>query len=302
MMALQSSESAAMKSMGDLVGGSFGRLVLETRADQCAQHGDYINRHMRAMQERPSFWTGCPQCAEEVGRQKLLEQHARDVAEAAQARAKATAERFATSGVPKRFLVATWDNYRTTDTAPSGIGTQAYALARCRAYADNFATHLESGRALFMLGNSGTGKNHLATCIARQVADAGHSVLFTTAEEMMLAHYDMKVHKLPAGKGMAGLLRDFASPSLLILDEMFRQSDTEASDRFLFSVLNARYADCLPTVIISNKDLDEVKALFDPVLVSRLQERGAIYVPFPWEDQRPSVGRGAVETRAENAE
>lgn len=299
MMALQNSDrtGGGMQSIGSLVGHGMGKLVLETKAGQCEQHGGYIDKHMRGMGGDASWWWGCPQCREAFrqaqAQREQIEQMARDVAEAAKARAAATAARFASSGVPRRFLQATWEGYRTADTAGKGIGTQAYALAKCRAYADQFAAkHLPDGRALLLLGNQGTGKNHLATCIARQVADAGHSVVFTTAEQMLMAWRDVVVHKVQGNKGELALLRDFASPELLILDEMFRQSDSQAAQRFLFEVLNARYADALPTIIISNKNLQEMQSLLDPVLVDRLRERGALMVPFEWESQRGSLPDG----------
>ena len=298
MMALQISDAGKpAQSVAGMVGAGLGKLVLETKAGQCAQHGGFIDKHMRGMGGNANWWMGCPQCRSAAqqaqARREQAEQMARDKAQAAQARAAATAARFASSGVPRRFLAATWEGYRTTDTAGEGVGTQAYALAKCREYADRFADdHLPNGRALLLLGNQGTGKNHLATCIARHVAEAGHSVVFTTAEQMLMAWRDVVVHKVPGSRGELALLRDFASPDLLILDEMFRQGDSAAANRFLFEVLNARYADALPTIICSNKTMDEMQALLDPVLVDRLRERAALVVPFPWESVRGKVGRG----------
>ncbi|HGW5898137.1 TPA: ATP-binding protein, partial [Pseudomonas aeruginosa] len=67
--------------------------------------------------------------------------------------------------IPPRFRPATLENYRT-DFAPD---QQSPVLARCKAYADDFASNWKVGRSLMLLGTMGTGKTHLACAIIQQV-------------------------------------------------------------------------------------------------------------------------------------
>ena len=57
---------------------------------------------------------------------------------------------------------------------------QQQALARAREFADNFASHHRRGTVLVFSGLPGTGKSHLANCIARQVM-ASHTAFYTSA-------------------------------------------------------------------------------------------------------------------------
>ena len=52
------------------------------------------------------------------------------------------------------------------------------ALKTCRAFADHFSERFEN---LLLYGDTGVGKTFLSHCIAREVMDAGFSVIYFTA-------------------------------------------------------------------------------------------------------------------------
>ena len=80
-------------------------------------------------------------------------------------------------------------------------------------------------------------------------------------------------------------MKDLLSPGLLILDEVGVQLGTEHEMRILFEVVNERYADCLPTILISNLDEAELLKFTGARLMDRVRDGGAV-VAFDWESHR----------------
>jgi len=108
----------------------------------------------------------------------------------------------------------------------------------------NKALVLESARSEFLLrrenvlllGNSGTGKTHLALALGLSACQRGHRVRFTTAAAM--------VHELLEAKDEKRLLRyqkQMASYELLIVDELGFVPLSKSGAELLFEVFSQRY-------------------------------------------------------------
>lgn len=89
--------------------------------------------------------------------------------------------------------------------------------------------------ALF-IGGTGLGKSHLAIALGMAACQKGHSVLFTTAMDM--------VNQLHAAQNDATLvkkLRQYARPQVLVLDELgYLPIDKQGAD-LIFQVVSQRY-------------------------------------------------------------
>ncbi|WP_374349210.1 ATP-binding protein [Chitinimonas sp.] len=227
--------------------------------DQCATHGTFaLNFRDEHGAER---WhpAGCPACAAQADARRLL------------GRAE----------VGKRFLDCTFDNYLAqTDE-------QKKALARCRNYAEHFREHHAAGRSMILRGNPGTGKNHLAAAIVLSVLREGFTALQSTAYELVTRI------KETWGKDAEGreareleVIRRFASVDLLVIDEVGRQFGKEADQILLFHILDGRYRNGLPTIVISNKTTEEIEQYLTPAGFDRLRQNGGRMVQFNWQSNR----------------
>ncbi|MNJ76306.1 DNA replication protein DnaC [compost metagenome] len=58
----------------------------------------------------------------------------------------------------------------------------------------------------------------------------------------------------------------------------------------LFSIINGRYEQLRPTVVISNLGADQLPVAMGERCVDRLREGNLIVVPFDWESQRGKEG------------
>ena len=102
---------------------------------------------------------------------------------------------------------------------------------------DLFNLHFmrDHGNVIF-LGLVGLGKTHLATALGHAACQQGHSVLFTTAIDVINS-----LHAAQLKGSLKAELRRYTAPALLILDEVgYLPIDQRGAD-LLFQVISARY-------------------------------------------------------------
>lgn len=108
------------------------------------------------------------------------------------------------------------------------------------------AIEKEIPRAVFV-GNTGLGKTHLSRALGYAACQAGFSVLFTRASQI--------VNDLATAKAIHNLereLRKYRKPQLLIVDELgYVTMDTEAGNLF-FQVISDRHDRGLGTIVTTN--------------------------------------------------
>ncbi len=104
---------------------------------------------------------------------------------------------------------------------------------------------------VLLLGNSGTGKTHLALALGLAACQRGHRVRFTTAAAM--------VHALMEAKDEKRLLRyqkQMASYELLIVDELGFVPLSKSGTELLFEIFSQRY-ERGSTLVTSNLPFQE---------------------------------------------
>lgn len=183
------------------------------------------------------------------------------------------------SGVPVRFRERSFDNYRCE------VKEQHTALNAAKVYAENFAMILANGTSMLFVGNPGTGKTHLATAILITIIRRGYTGLFMSAYEAVMSVFDSY-----GGAGNTlGEIKRLVSPDLLVIDEFGEQSGKQGETRVLFEILNQRYANMRPTIILSNEDYSSIESLLRPKGIDRLKEAGGAVVWFDWASMRRQI-------------
>ena len=76
------------------------------------------------------------------------------------------------------------------------------------------------------------------------------------------------------------------TPHLLVIDEVGATKPTEFELATLFNVINGRYEQQKPTVIITNLKPSELAEAIGERCVDRLREGGGIAVKFEWASAR----------------
>jgi len=211
----------------------------------------------------------------EHGRQEAL----KVAAERRQAAQTALERAVGRAGVPRRFWGRDFDAYHAL------LSEQQAVFAVCRGYAERFDESIAEGRCLILVGGPGTGKTHLACAILETVIRRGNTGLFITVSESLRA-----IRHAYSPRAMRSESEAFAlltEPDLLVLDEVgVAVGDAEKRRALLFDMLNRRYADQRPTILIGNLTADELEEYLGERIMDRLLEAGSAVVPFTWESYR----------------
>ena len=149
---------------------------------------------------------------------------------------------FVEGGVGKRFLTATFENFERQRMP------KAYDIAL--GFAEKFDEN--NGEGLLFTGDVGTGKTHLAACIANALIDEGYKVLMTN-----FASLTNKIQGMFEGK--QEFINDLNRYSLLILDDLGAERKSEFMQEMVFNIIDSRYRSGLPFIITTNLTMDEIK-------------------------------------------
>jgi DNA replication protein DnaC len=109
---------------------------------------------------------------------------------------------------------------------------------------------------IIALGNSGTGKSHVALGLGLAACQRGFSVAFTTAAQ--LVHQLMEAHD---EKRLLRLQRELQAARLLIIDELGYVPLSPTGAELLFEVFSQRYEHG-STIVTSNLPFEEWTAVF----------------------------------------
>lgn len=247
----------------------------------CLMHGDYVSdvyKFGSRINETP-----CPQCFEiqkakddKAEQERMAEEHRQIKIKADKRRME---EKTGAAMIPKRFLNKRFDDYQIDCTG------QQRALDACKDYAHNFSDNLEAGRCLILSGKVGTGKTHLAASIADYLINqTEYSAVFRSL------HSILQAIKNTYGEGSASseleVFNILTKPDLLIIDEIGATKSTEFELATLFALINTRYENQLPTVIITNLEAKELAGSIGDRCVDRLRENGGRALMFDWESKR----------------
>lgn len=248
------------------------RTPLGDKTVACEAHGDYVSTGTRYLRNR-EIWTPCPDCEEaRMAAQRKAE---------AEKRAKAAQERMeqcvSEALIPRRFVGRTFDAF-VADTPE-----KRHALTVCSEWAQAFDSHLKCGSSLILLGKPGTGKSHLAGAILQAIMPA-HVGMYTTAGNVI--RMVRSTWRRDSDRSEGEVLSIYGGVPLLVVDEIGVQYGTDGEQNILFEVLDRRYRDMLPTILLANQSKDGLKQFLGERAYDRLTETGRI-VAFEWESYRP---------------
>jgi len=249
---------------------------LGQRQASCPEHGPYTSTGKLLL--RREVWSQCPACADAAAKSRA-DAEAREQAE------RLAAKRLAAIGqacIPTRFQTMTFDAYKA-DTPE-----QRAALARVRDYVENFRDHKRTGAGLVMAGLPGTGKTHLAAAACLALIGQ-HWVHYTTC--MGLIRMVRDTWRRDSERTERDVLKLLGETiDLLVIDEIGVQYGTDGEQTILFEVLDRRYAEMRPTLLLTNQDKAGFKAFIGERVADRLTQTHS-WMAFDW----PSYRRAARE-------
>lgn len=273
---LQSSLENAVKVQN----GTFERMEGDTSSHElsvkrCDLHGEYKSVRMFLPGTRFNTETRCTGCIQDSINKKQTELD--NVYKTLKNKKidRLTRE----SGIMPRFEGCTFEQYQAqTENA-------RLALAICSKYAEKWEDRLSKGGGLVLCGKPGTGKNHLATCIAKQVIrEHQNSVRITSA--IKIIREIKNTWSRDSDKSEQSVIDSMKTVDLLIIDEVGVQFGSDTELMLMFEVINGRYEAMKPTILISNLSRDELSKFIGERVLDRMNEGGGATVVFDWESYR----------------
>lgn len=272
-------------------------IAAKTEQRECEKHGTYTAtlwaldppvRHI-AGKAPPTFlapfWGNCPTCDGEIQR----EADARDaeIRGGMTERQRLAAARLRAAGIPPRYADSTLWNWQ------HGLDQQRRCWQWARDYASTFEAGIESGRSGIFLGAPGTGKTHLGIGLLRHVVEKGGTGLYVTAMSMLGRIKD--TYGRHAHESEAQVIEQFASVDLLVVDEVGKQLDSNYEQAQFFRILDLRYQNLRPTLLVSNLPAKALRDFLGESVVDRMREAGGRICVFDWASQRSAARRTEEE-------
>lgn len=133
-------------------------------------------------------------------------------------------------------------------------------------------------RTLVLCGNHGTGKTHLASGLLFELGG-----LYCLSDKIRIEYESAKNFKAPAMQ--EEVIQKYGTVNFLVIDDIGWNGGTETEKHCLYRIINERYNNRLPTVLICNMSQGEFSAYVGSAVFDRLSE-SATFCDCLWESYR----------------
>ena len=246
------------------------------KTEHCEIHGDFESTLFFR-----NHWSKCGECMEIERKKRGDEDLVRQLQEEKERKARLLEKKIGQAALPVRFENSFLSNY-ITDCQNS-----KKALRTCLEYVESFPDNFKNGSSLILCGTVGTGKTHLAVGIAHEILQAGFQPLFCTVSKAL--RYVKSTYSRDSEMSERQALQTFIEPDLLILDEVGVQFGSETEKNIIFEIINGRYEEVKPTIIISNLAKDKLEEFFGERSFDRLREGGGKIIITDWKSYRSNI-------------
>lgn len=155
-------------------------------------------------------------------------------------------------------------NYIDRLTGLSSLEIARRALTVCRNFTSEFDHSFDN---LFLYGSTGTGKTFLTHCIARELIDTSHSVLYLTAASLLDIFQNRALDREDLSESAYEHILDC---DLLIIDDLGTERSTAFTVSQLFVCFNERILRKKSTIVSTNLSLDDIKSRYTERIFSRI--------------------------------
>jgi DNA replication protein DnaC len=150
---------------------------------------------------------------------------------------------------------------------------------------------------VMLLGEAGVGKSHLAQAVGHRACLAGHSVLYTTANQLLTT-----LRAARADQSYDRKLLKYTTPDLLIVDDIGLRPLRDFEPEDIYEVIRQRY-ERGASIWTSNRSKDEWYSMFgDELLASAAMDRllhHATVIEIEGESYRNPRPRGGAAAARE---
>jgi len=187
------------------------------------------------------------------------------------------------SGLGVLCKTSSFDNFSLKYYAddPQNLANMQHVLDNAKKYAADFKG--KGSGNLLLIGATGLGKTHICCAIAREVAYAGYSVLYTGAQAMFA---DFSTERFRNGYGQnEDITSKYFDTELLIIDDLGTEATNQFSVSCLYEVVNTRLVNGMPVIVNTNLSGAELRERYADRITSRFLGEYMVF-PFAGSDIR----------------
>jgi len=239
-------------------------MTAETK--QCSIHGEYPK--YKKSYSGKIIEQHCQKCHEEKLEKKKKEDMAME-------KAGKISRYFELSNLPKRFRGITLAG---VDTRDPEIKKAVKFLKR---FLKKFPERLDQGSSGFLCGDCGTGKTLLGCIMVEDVIKQGYPAHYTTTWQMI-----QRIRQGYKSGETDYYIKEYVSKALLVIDEVGVQHGTNDERVLLYQVIDGRYNEVKPTVLISNSKDPVEDGFLDLRTIDRLKDGNGFSITFNGDSYR----------------
>jgi DNA replication protein DnaC len=219
----------------------------------------------------------CPECKLESENASMERELTREATE----RAERIEARLHNLSIGERFKHCTWDDYQTP------LPKMAASKKTCQRYVESFNPSIKADNNMMFVGSPGTGKNMLAAIICMEVIRRGFTAEHSTAMKIVRSIKDSWREREVSEQET---IKRYYHPDLLVIDEIGVQFGSDTEKLYLTEIINERYEQYNPTILISNLTIPQIEAVLGKRAVDRFYEGNSKVLVFDWSSYRRQGG------------
>jgi len=217
----------------------------------CSKHGPYMAQRTKiSVLSNQPLVEGCPKCIE--SREAIERKH--DKLDEARS-----------YGIPDRFIEATPDSFT--------IRTPILETAKAKALV--WADSNLRGRNMIILGNSGSGKTHLACMILKRIASQNciYTNIINILDKVKSSYAKNRSYLEERTESIMGR---YSRIEFLVIDNLERFNNTVDNRKLLFSLINNRYENRKSTIVVAGLNSNQLLKLVGYGLETRMKANAEI--------------------------
>ncbi|WP_310602815.1 ATP-binding protein [Anaerosporobacter sp.] len=159
------------------------------------------------------------------------------------------------------------DSYIEETTNLTPLANIKKVVSNCKEYIDNFDTTYAN---LLLYGNAGVGKTFLANCIAKELLDRSHTVIYLTAFQFFDILEKNKFHRDQEKEEANEQFEYILDCDLLIIDDLGTELNNSFITSQLYLCINERHLRKKSTIISTNLSWDNLNTNYSERIFSRI--------------------------------
>lgn len=239
----------------------------------CEKHGSFEFKYISSFSDQFICSSSCSKCITE--RDEYIDSEVIRIE--SERKENAISSLIINRGVSKRNLYKTFDTFvaETQEQKKSKSLYEEFASSVCNG---------STAKNLIVCGSVGTGKTHLASSVINKITRNGKKCELIKIIDLIREF--KSTWSKESDSTEQNFLDYYCSIDALIIDEVGVQFGSDTEKMVVFDIIDGRYNNMLPTVLISNLALPDVQELVGERAIDRLREDGGVVVAMKWKSHR----------------